>query len=82
MHKDFWKTIWMDFRAERISFEFKLAKSVPLNSTTPSVGEISWLIKRATVDLPHPDSPTIPSVSPLYNSKLTPSTAFTNCVGF
>jgi len=27
--------------------------------------------------LPHPDSPTMPSVSPLLTTKLTPSTALT-----
>src|SRR4051812_13192972 len=32
---------------------------------------------RATVDLPHPDSPTSPSVSPPAKLKLTPSTAAT-----
>src|SRR5215469_15789770 len=32
---------------------------------------------RASVDLPQPDSPTRPSVSPLRTSRLTPSTART-----
>src|SRR5690606_12723813 len=32
---------------------------------------------RPAVDLPQPDSPTRPSVSPRITSKLTPSTAFT-----
>ncbi len=30
----------------------------------PAVGAISRTMQRATVDLPEPDSPTIPSVSP------------------
>ena len=34
---------------------------------------------RPSVDLPQPDSPTNPSVSPLRTSKLTPSTARTAC---
>ena len=37
-------------------------------------------IARPTVLLPHPDSPTNPSVSPWLSSKLTPSTAFTSAI--
>jgi len=37
--------------------------------------EISRRIARPKVVLPDPDSPTTPSVSPLRNSTLTPSTA-------
>src|SRR2546429_234514 len=42
--------------------------------------------ERAVIDLPLPDSPTMPRLSPGYSSKLTPSTALTmppsvaNCV--
>ena len=35
-----------------------------------------FMIERTSTDLPEPDSPTIPMVSPLSNEKLTPSTAF------
>src|SRR5580704_825491 len=38
---------------------------------------MSWVISLPRVDLPHPDSPTRPTVSPGRMSKLTPSTAFT-----
>src|SRR5229473_4994185 len=38
---------------------------------------MSLRIVRPRVDLPHPDSPTIPSVSPSSTVKLTPSTALT-----
>ena len=34
-------------------------------------------MQRAIVDLPQPDSPTTPSVSPAFTVKLTPSTALT-----
>ena len=34
------------------------------------------MIDRFVTDLPDPDSPTMPSVSPRLRSKLTPSTAF------
>ena len=43
--------------------------------TLPDVGLGSCTIDRAVVDLPHPDSPTIPSVSPFLTSKLTSETA-------
>src|SRR5215470_6727712 len=52
-------------------------KSWPLNTTRPAVAGWSWVMTRASVDLPQPDSPTSPSVSPLRTSKLTPSTART-----
>ena len=39
-------------------------------------------MQRAIVDLPQPDSPTTPSVSPLLTLKLTPSTAFTAATCF
>ena len=35
-------------------------------------------MSRAVVDLPQPDSPTIPKVLPLGTEKLTPSTAWTD----
>src|ERR1019366_10288120 len=43
----------------------------------PLVGSISRKMVRPTVDLPQPDSPTRPSVSPCAIEKLTPSTANT-----
>ena len=39
-------------------------------------------MQRASVDLPQPDSPTMPSVSPSRTEKLTPSTAFTAPICF
>src|SRR5262245_34511842 len=44
---------------------------------SPSSGAISPMISRAVVDLPQPDSPTMPSTSPLSTVKLTASTART-----
>src|SRR6185503_10122243 len=41
------------------------------------VGSVRRRIARPSVDLPQPDSPTSPNVSPLRISRLTPSTAFT-----
>ena len=51
--------------------------SVPANSIVPSVISYSRRRHRPSVDLPQPDSPTRPSVSPSRTSKLTPSTAWT-----
>src|SRR5207237_294065 len=47
------------------------------NITLPEVTGMSWVTSRPSVDLPHPDSPTSPTVSPRCTSKLTPSTALT-----
>src|SRR5437868_2257794 len=45
----------------------------------PAVGSIKRSNVLPKVVFPQPDSPTRPSVSPLKTSKLTSSTAFTNC---
>ena len=49
----------------------------PLNTMSPEVGSSSLVITRPVVDLPQPDSPTSPSVSPALTEKETPSTART-----
>jgi hypothetical protein len=50
-----------------------------LNTTLPPVttagGASSWAIANSRVDLPQPDSPTMPMNSPRSSSKLTCSTA-------
>src|SRR5262245_794192 len=51
--------------------------SSPASLIEPAVGSISRSTVRPTVDLPQPDSPTRPSVSPAAVAKLTPSTANT-----
>ena len=51
--------------------------SWPSNTTEPLVSGYSRAMHRASVDLPQPDSPTRPSVSPARSSKLTSSTACT-----
>src|SRR6266516_4611069 len=54
---------------------------VPLKVTLPAVmpagGASSWAMAYSKVDLPQPDSPTIPMNSPAASSKLTSSTART-----
>ena len=49
--------------------------SRPPRRMLPSVGSSSLTSSRASVVLPHPDSPTIATVSPRCSMKLTPSTA-------
>src|SRR5690349_6173230 len=51
--------------------------SSPLNAILPAVGSISLIAVRPSVDLPQPDSPTSPRVSPVLISRSTPSTACT-----
>ena len=55
----------------------KFINSVSLNITDPDVGLGSWMIALAVEDFPHPDSPTIPNVSPTSKSKLIFDTACT-----
>src|SRR3954447_18797971 len=64
-------------RMSRSALPLRLKMSWPLNRTVPAVGRSSAMSNRPSVDLPQPDSPTTPRVSPLRRSKLTPSTART-----
>src|SRR5262252_313748 len=72
-----WKMICTWRRMRRMRDPESRVSSWPLNTTRPAVAGWSWVMTRASVDLPQPDSPTSPSVSPLRTSKLTPSTART-----
>ena len=56
--------------------------SRPSKMMLPPVGSSSRMTQRAIVDLPQPDSPTTPSVSPFLTVKVTPSTAFTEATSF
>ena len=47
----------------------------PRKYTSPASGRSRPISSFATVDLPQPDSPTMPKVSPLWMAKLTPCTA-------
>src|SRR6056297_1487724 len=49
--------------------------STPSKKICPEVGSINFKIVRTSVDLPHPDSPTRPNVSPSLIFKLTLLTA-------
>ncbi|CAB4628085.1 unannotated protein [freshwater metagenome] len=48
---------------------------VPFRITEPAVGSINLASKRASVDLPQPDSPTTANVVARRSEKETPSTA-------
>ena len=65
-----------------ISFSLRSRMFSPSRMTSPPTmcpgGDgTSLIIERVVTDFPEPDSPTIPSVSPLRRLKLTPSTALT-----
>src|SRR5687767_9044766 len=72
-----WKIICIRRRILRICSPPSVVSSVPSNFTDPAVGLYSWRIARPVVDLPQPDSPTRPSVSPFSTKKSMPSTART-----
>ena len=59
-----WKIICMSRRSARSSSPLSAVMSWPSNQILPSVGSNSRITTRASVDLPHPVSPTRPSVSP------------------
>src|SRR5215211_8090890 len=61
-------------RSGRISRRLNFVMSWPSKTIRPAVGSISFVMRRAVVDFPQPDSPTSPSVSPLRMSKVTSST--------
>src|SRR5437879_10179911 len=54
-----------------------MARSRPSNRTRPPVGSIRRRMSRPSVDLPDPDSPTSPRVSPGAIVRFTPLTALT-----
>src|SRR5215831_9666653 len=61
-------------RSDRLSM---VVTFFPPNHTSPPVGSISRRMHRPVGDLPQPDSPTRPSVSPALISNEMPSTAWT-----
>src|SRR5258708_4769009 len=72
-----WKIICRLRRIAR-SFSPRIElNSSPSNRTRPAVSGISWATSRPRVDLPQPDSPTNPRVSPRLIWNDTPSTAWT-----
>ena len=72
-----WKIIWRWRRRPRSCPLERRARSPPRNITCPPVGSVRRRTARPSVDLPQPDSPTRPRVSPGKMSIETPSTALT-----
>jgi hypothetical protein len=72
-----WKIICMRRRARRIFSPLSERTSVPSKMISPAVGSTSRSRPRPSVDLPQPDSPTSPYVSPALMDRETPSTAYT-----
>ena len=68
---------WMSRRSRRYCRPLDRARSLPPNRTEPAVGLSRPTSIRPIVVLPQPDSPTMPSVSPLRMSNDTSATALT-----
>ena len=75
-----WNTIWMSRRIARRSSPSRPSTFLPSKTISPSEGSIRRITQRAVVDLPQPDSPTSPSVSPRFTANETPSTAWTRAI--
>ena len=72
-----WKIICTCVRSVRRSPRLRLVSSVSPKRILPDVAFSTWTMARPVVDLPHPDSPTSPSVSPWRRAKVMPATACT-----
>ena len=72
-----WKIMLMDWRALRRSLSFSLVISWPFTITEPEVGRSSRFMHRTRVDLPAPDRPMMPKISPARMSRLMSSRAWT-----
>src|SRR5699024_5829501 len=71
--------ICMPARLRRSAFGVAPVSSLPLNHTEPLVGGGSCMMALLAEDLPQPDSPRTPSVSPLATSRSRPDTACRRC---
>ena len=72
-----WNTICTRLRCGRSARAESFATSAPSIRIAPPLGSISRAMQRATVDLPEPDSPTMPSVSPRRTCRFTSFAACT-----
>ena len=72
-----WNTIWMRLRSGSLAKDLAgiAPMSSPSNMITPSLLSMSRITMVEVVDLPQPDSPTKPTLSPRATVKLMPSTA-------
>ncbi len=72
-----WNTICMRLRTSRFERDATCFSVSPPRRTSPDVGVIRSSSSRPRVDFPHPDSPTMPSVSPARSASDTSLTAWT-----
>ena len=72
-----WKIICTWVRSVRRSPRLSAVSSVSPKRILPEVAFSTWTMARPVVDLPQPDSPTRPSVSPWRMVKVMPATACT-----
>ena len=72
-----WNTIWMRLRSGSLANALAAIApmSSPSNMMTPSLLSMRRITIVEVVDLPQPDSPTRPTLSPRLMVKLMPSTA-------
>ncbi len=73
-----WNTTWRSRRMCRICLRVLPTSSSPSNLTDPEVGGLSWRMALPVVDLPQPDSPTSPRVSPRSRWKVRSQAAWTS----
>ena len=76
-----WKTTWIRRRISCRSFTPREATSVPSKTIEPASGSTRRVRQRASVVLPLPDSPTMPSVRFRRSDSETPSTAVSRGAG-
>ena len=67
-------------KSQSETYIWHISRSLPSKRMLPALTGCSCVTTRPSVDLPQPDSPTRPSVSPWRTSRLTPSTARTVCL--
>ena len=72
-----WNTTCRSRRIVNFSLRPSFEVSLPNTSIEPPLGAARFSTSSSVVDLPHPDSPTRPKVSPSRTSRSIPSTANT-----
>ena len=70
-----WKIMLIFFRACRSSFSERAVNSWPSTVTVPLVGRSSRLMQRTSVDVPAPEKPMMPKISPCSMWRVTSRTA-------
>ena len=74
-----WKIMPIFLRAARRSLAESAVKSCPATKTLPELGRSKRLMHRTSVDLPAPEKPMIPKISP---EPMESDTSRTACTAF